>query len=176
MKLSITQIILGALIMLTALYVLWWMAFGVTSLLNDKVSVDSGIMVANYTPEHEVLFTTARYASGLLAVLGLAVIIIGALWKKTENKRKLTTTQIIVGVLIIVISAFIFRWGYSFEYIFAIEGGPVLDLARARYLTLLTSLLGLAVVGVSIAQLVNTKKTENIRYKENHGAYNSILR
>jgi hypothetical protein len=139
MKLSITQIILGALIMLTALYVLWWMAFGVTSLLNDKVSVDSGIMVANY-------------------------------------KRKLTTTQIIAGVLIVAVSAFIFRWGYSFEYIFAIEGGPVLDLARARYLTLLTSLLGLAVVGVSIAQLVNTKKTENIRYKENYGAYNSILR
>jgi TRAP-type C4-dicarboxylate transport system permease small subunit len=162
MKLPITQIILGALIVLATLYVLWWMVFGVTALLSDKVPIDSDTMVANYTPKHEVLFTITRYASGLLSGLGLAVIITGALWKKTKNKKNLTITQTIAGVLIVAVSAFIFQWGYTFEYIVAIEGGPVLDLARAMNLTLLVSLLGLAVVGVSIAQLVNSKKTANI--------------
>jgi hypothetical protein len=158
MKLSTTQIILGVLIVLSALYILWWMAFGVTSLLNDKVPGDGGVMLANYTPEHKILFTVARYASGLLSVLGLATIITGVLWKKAENKKNLTITQIIIGLLIVAVSAFIFTWGYSFEYIAAIEGGPVLDMARARYLTLLTALLGVALSGVSIAQLVKSNK------------------
>jgi hypothetical protein len=158
MKLSITQIVLGILIVLTACYIVWWMIFGVTELLNLKILNESGVMVTDYTPENEVLFTIARYASGLLLGLGLVVLVNGVLWKKVENKTKLAITQIVAGALTVALSAFILIWGYSFDFIIAVEGGPVLDLGRARGLTFLTSLLGLAVLGVGIAQFINARK------------------
>jgi hypothetical protein len=49
------------------------MISGVTSLFDDMVIDEAGMIVQNYTPVNEVLFTTTRWFSGLLAVLGLVV-------------------------------------------------------------------------------------------------------
>jgi len=151
-KLSVTQIVLGILIVLAACYIVWWMIFGVTELLNLKILNESGAMVADYTPEYEALFPIARYASCLLLGLGLVVLVNGVLWKKVENKTKQAIVQIAAGALTFALSAFILICGYSFDYIVAIEGGPILDLGCARVCTFLTSLLGLAAFGVGIAQ------------------------
>jgi hypothetical protein len=160
MKLSVTQVILGVIIIITSSLVVWWMVSGVQELLDEKVPGAGGAMVQDYTPENETLFTLARCASGILLALGLSVVFIGALWKKVENKKKLAVTQIILSTLIVVLSTFILFWGYSFNYIVAIEGGPILDMGRAKALTLVTSVLGMAVLIVSIIQLGASRKTE----------------
>jgi hypothetical protein len=158
MKLSITQAVLGALIVLAAVFIARWMIFGVTSLLDMTVLDENGVMVANASPERQDLFTVARYSFPLLLGLGLVVSIRGASWERTENRKELAITQIIAGALIIAVSVFILRWGYALEFVIPIEGGPVLEMAYARNVTLLTALLGLAVTGVGIAQLVKTRK------------------
>jgi len=144
------------------------MIFGVASLLNMTVLDASGVMInVAVLPKHEVLFTVARYAFGLLLGLGLVVLLTGAFWKRAENRKKLAITQIIAGALIVAVSVFILRWGYTLEFIVPIGGGhllqsvsinPALDMAHAVWLTVLTGLLGVAVIGVGIAQLVKARK------------------
>lgn len=158
MKLSITQIVLGVLIVLVSGYIARWMLFGVASLLTMTLLNESGVMVANVTPEHEILFTIARYAFVLLVGLGLVVVFTGAFWKRAENKKKLAITQIIVRALIVIVSVFMLICGYALEFIVPIEGGPVLEMAYTRNVTLLTAILGLAVLGVGIAQLVVARR------------------
>ena len=132
------------------------------SLLEDTVINESGVIVQNYTPEHEAIFAIARYASGLLLILGMVVLISGVLWKRVQSKKDLAVTGIVAGALLAAVSAFISGWGYSFDYIVAIEGGPVLEIAQARALTIITGLLGLAVLGCGIAQLKKSSKIMNI--------------
>jgi len=158
MKLSITQIVLGVLIVLAACYVVWWMIFGVAPMLTMMVLNENGVMVTNVTPENEVLFTVARYTSVLLFGFGLVVMFTRAFCKKAENTQKLAMTQIVVGVLIVAVSVFILRWGYALDFVVGIAGGPVLDMGRAKALTILTTLMGLAVIGVGIAQYMQTRR------------------
>jgi len=158
MKLSITQMVLGAFIVLAVCYIVWWMVFGVAPMLTDKVLNENGVMVINVTPENEALFTVARYISVLLLGLGLVVVFTSACCKKAENTQKLAMTQTVVGVLIMAVSVFLLRWGYALDFIVGIEGGPVLDMGRARALTVLTGFLGLAITGVGIAQLVKARR------------------
>jgi len=169
MKLAITQIIMGVLIVCAAGYVLWWMLFGIVELLAEKVPDASGVMVQDYTPENEILFTAARYASGILLALGLLVVVTGALWKKVENKKELAVTQIIASTLIVAVSIFILFWGYSFDFIVAIKGGPVLDMGQARALTLFTGVLGMASFSVGVIQLGKSRKPHTVLLKESHG-------
>jgi hypothetical protein len=166
MKLSVTQVILGVLIIVTTSIIVWWMTSGVQELLDEKVLNESGEMVQDYTPEHEVLFTIARYVSGILLMLGLSVVVTGALWKKIENKKKLAVTQIVLSTLIVVLSIFILFWGYSFNCIVPIEGGPILAMSMTKALTLITVILGIVILITGIIQLGQTRKAERIRYKE----------
>jgi hypothetical protein len=160
MKLAITQIVLGVLIVLAACYISWWMIFGVVSLLNETVVDGSGAVVTNASPDNETLFVIARYVSGLLFGLGLVVLITGAFWKKIKSKKNPAIIQVIAGTLIAAISVFILLWGYAFDFIVAIEGGIILVQARTVWINILTALLGLAVLGTGIAQFVKARKKQ----------------
>jgi hypothetical protein len=162
MKLSITQVILGVLVIVTASIIVWWMASGVQELLDEKVLNESGEMLQDYTPENETLFTVARYASGILLVLGLSVVVTGALWKKVENKKKPAVTQIVISTLIVVLSIFILFWGYSFNCIVPVEGGAILTMSTAKALTLITSILGIVILLTGVIQLGQSRKTTRI--------------
>jgi hypothetical protein len=162
MKLTITQIILGTLVFLAAAYIVWWMVAGANELLDSTVLNESGSYVANYTPDNETIFTFSRYASGVLAVLGLVVVATGALWKKAENRNSLTNIQIISGILIIVLSVIILIWGYSFHSIAPFEGGPELTKTYAIALTVLTVLLGLGILSISLTLRKRFKQINNI--------------
>lgn len=169
MKLSITRVVLGALIVLAACYIVGWMIFGVPSLLNMPVPDESGVMRnTDVFPEHEVLFTIARYASGLLLGLSLVVLLTGAFQQNVKSKKKLAITQIIAGVLIVAVSVFITRWGYPTVFVVPMPEGSNLTGSvninpgplnvYAVFLAMLSTLLGLAVLGVGVAQFVKAKK------------------
>jgi hypothetical protein len=169
MKLSIAQIILGVLLVLAACYIVGWMIFGVPSLLNMPVPDDGGVMKnAEVLPEHETLLAAARYASGLLFGLGLVVLLTGAFQKRGESGKKLAITQAVAGVLIAAIAIFITRWGYPTVFIVPMPAGSSLigavninpgpPMVFALFLTGLTVVLGLAVLGVGIAQFVNARR------------------
>jgi hypothetical protein len=162
MILSVAQAILGVLIIVTASFIVGWMVSGVQELLDEKVPDENGIMIQDYTPKNETLFTIARYTSVILLALGLAVAVTGAFWKRIVNKKKLAVMQIVLSTLIVVLSIFILFWGYSFNYIVAIEGGPVLDMGRAKALTLITGILGIVILLTSVIQLGQSKKTKLI--------------
>ncbi len=169
MKLSITQIVLGILILLAACYIVGWMIFGAQTLLTMPVPDENDVMRnVNVIPEHEVLFTTARYASGLVFGLGLVVLLTGAFQNRVESEKKLAIMQIIAGVLITAVSIFITRWGYPLVFIVPMPEGsnllrsvninPGPTMVFAIFLTVLTFLLGLAVLGVGIAQFIKARK------------------
>ena len=155
MKLTITRAILGLLIILAASYIAWWMMSGVNALLTNMVPNENGVIVHNVTLENGVLFTIARYLSIPLLVLGL-FISIGSIWQRNDH-RKVAVTHIVSGGLVFIISVFILIWGYAMNFIWVIEGGPVIEMGQARILTALTAFLGLVVSGLSITQLVKSK-------------------
>ncbi len=158
MKLTFTQVFVGVFIVLASGYIIWWMFYGATPLLEDKVLNASGVPVNNVITENEVLFTTARYISFILPACGLATVFLGAFGKRIASARRLAVLEIALGVVIIIASIFIIIWGYSFDFVVMIEGGPVLDMSRAKAYTVLITLLGLVVIGVGIARFINARR------------------
>jgi hypothetical protein len=170
MKLSITQIVLGALIVTAACYIVGWMIFGAESLLNMPVpGGDDGVSrMTRVVPEHENLFTAARYASGLLFGLGLVVLLVGSFRNRTALGKKPALTQVVAGVLIAAVSVFITRWGYPATFIIPMPEGsnlvghvninPGPPMIFASFLTMLLTLLGLAVLGTGIAQYIKARR------------------
>lgn len=145
------------------------MIFGAQSLLTMPVPDESDVMVnTDVIPEHETLFTAARYASGLVFGLGLVVLLTGAFQNRGESGKKLAITQIITGVLITAVPVFITRWGYPLVFVVPTPAGsnllksvninPGPPMVFAMFLTMLATLLGLAVLGVGIAQFIKTRK------------------
>jgi hypothetical protein len=174
MKLSIAQVVLGVLIVLAACYIVGWMIFGVPRLLNMSIPDESGVIsYIDAIPEHEVLFTAARSIAWLVFILGLVVLMVGVVQtiRSEERNKKLAKTQIIAGILIVVASFFVSTWGYPNSFILPTpEGSDMLkrvyinpgpEIIRVRGLTILNSILGLAVLGVGIAQLVKAGKMRN---------------
>jgi len=158
MKLTFTQVFAGVFTVLASGYIIWWMFFGATPLLEDKVLNASGVLVNNVTPENEALFTAAHYISFFLPACGLAAVFLGAFGKRIASARRLAMLEIALGVVIIPASIFIFIWGYSLDFVVMIEGGPVLDMSRAKAYTVLTTLLGLVITGVGIAQFIRARR------------------
>ena len=172
-KLSITQMALGVLIVLAACYIVGWMIFGVPSLLHTPVPDGNGAMTyTDVIPDNEALFTVARYASGLLFGFGLVVLVTGTIQVTQAGKRKtiLAILQMISGVLITAGSYLILYRGYptSFtvpmpegsevlRHIFINPGPPII---RAQSLTALIFVLSLLVVGVGMAQFVKAHRKE----------------
>ena len=169
MKLSITQMALGVLIILAACYIVGWMIFGAQFLLNMPVPDESNVMKnTDVLPKHEVQFTAARYASGLLFGLGLAVLLTTSFQNRTGSGKKMALSQVIAGVLIAAVSVFISRWGFPVEFIIPmpessnltrhININPGYPMILATLLTLLSTLLGLAVLGTGIAQYIRARR------------------
>jgi hypothetical protein len=156
-KYSITRAVLGILIILFASYIVWWMMSGVNTLLADMVLNENGELVNNVTPKNEILFNIARYSSISLPALGL-FICAGSIWMKKDYK-KAALMHIISGGLVLTVSIFILIWGYAFDFIHLILGGPVIDMGQARVLTALTAFIGLVVSGLSIVQLVKANNS-----------------
>jgi hypothetical protein len=161
--------VLGVLILLAACYIVGWMIFGAQSLLTMPVPDESDVMRnTNVFPEHETLFAATRYASGLLFGLGLVVLLTGAFQKRGESGKKLAITQIIAGVLITAVPIFITRWGYPLVFIVPMPAGsnllksvnisPGPPMVFAMFLTMLATLLGLAVLGVGIAKFIKARR------------------
>ena len=174
MKLSLTQIILGVLIIFAACYVTGWMIHEAPHQLTQPLpNIPKGMAIIETIQENEALFNLARYGSLALPVLGALVLVIGTIQSVKAGTRtwRLITINIIAGVLITALAFVIGTWGYpTIYYTATLEGSDTLikistlpvsdrDVALAIGVTLL---LGLAVVGVSIAQIVKSQKTQNI--------------
>lgn len=167
MKLSITQMVLGTLILLAACYIVGWMIFGTTSVFTMPRLEKSMVMEGTeLSPENPMLFAMARYASGILFGLALMVLLVGAFQVSMHDGKKLAITQIIGGVLITAIYFFINTWGYPTSFIVPMPAGsrvgvyinPGPPMIYAIRLTNLSFLLGLAVLDVGIVQFVKARK------------------
>lgn len=175
MKLSITQIVLGILIILAAFYVTGWMIHEASSqyepvIPNFPVDVTNISIIQN----NETLFYIATYGSLALPILGVLVLVIGTVQSNKLNARiwQLITINITAGALIIALVLVIFGYGkHTFSATAIIKDTDTVismdTLSVAFSLSMVLTigamlLLGLAVVGVGIAQLVKSRNTQNI--------------
>ena len=174
MKLSVTQVILGILIVLTACYVTFWMlreALTQYELVTPHFPVD--VTNIHVIQNNETLFDVATYGSLALPILGVLVLVIGAIQANKLNARtwQLIMVNITAGILITALAFIIFRYGkQTFTFTATIAGTDTLisinDLLESSLSMLLTTgvtlLLGLGVVGVGIAQLAKSRKTPSV--------------
>ena len=174
MELSPAQIILGALIILAACYVTGWMIHKAPSELTPSDSdPDSIPKYVKAIPEHNELFSIAKYGSYLLPVIGIYLLISGAIenLKPEARNRNLVIANIASGILVAVLAFIITTWGYptSFHMIMPESSNltgqifinPGRSMIAVQTVSGIMILLGLSVPGVSIAQLVKSRKTAN---------------
>ncbi len=170
MKLSITQTLLGILIIITACFIMAWMIFWtVPSQPTHLPSVAGPERSVEAYPKYQTTYNIARYASGALLVLGIAVVIISVRQAaKTKHPAVLASVQLSAGLLVAVAAAFITARGYPLEFVTPLQEdnlvgmvniNPGPGMAVIMLLTTLTVLFGLAVSGIGIAQLVKSKKS-----------------
>jgi hypothetical protein len=174
MKLSTAQIILGAFIVLAACYVTGWMIHKAPSQLRQPFPNETDVI--NYIdviPEHNELFNVARYGSYLLPVAGIFLLVTGAVQNvKTETRnRSLVIADVVAGLLVAALAFIITAWGYPTTFHTAlplsstltglIYTNPGRTLVAVQSVSGAMLLLGLAVFGVNIAQLVKSWKTTN---------------
>ena len=166
MKLKITLIVLSLFILLAAGYVAWWMIFNAEFQMEAPIQENGKII--GYTilsPEHGVLSNLARYGSVLLLLLGI-FLLINAMVRKASS-----ILSIAAGFLTAVLAFIVSIWGYPLTFhsegtiqgnsqmIMSISPGPTEVFAQE--VTAVIVLLALAITGVSIAQLIKSKKTSN---------------
>ena len=171
MKLSITQSIFGILIILTACYIVGWMIFGANELLNMPVPDEKNVMVhVGVTPVNENLFNYARYGSGLLLLLGITLLAVSIFQTARAGRYRNgpAITQLIIGVLVAGASVFITGWGYPLQFtlpgqevntvfqLINVNPGPTQ--VFATFLTMLSAVFGIAVIVMSIVQLVKSRQ------------------
>jgi hypothetical protein len=170
-KLSITQIALGVLIILAACYVTGWMIHKAPGQLRQPVVDNAGkTTYIDAIPESEALFNIARYSSYVLPVIGIFLVIAGTVQAARGRviSSGLAVSCIIAGALIVASGFIITNYGYpttfhaphgapdgSYLTIFANYGR---SLTFIRYLSASLVLPGLAAVGVGIAQLAKSRK------------------
>jgi hypothetical protein len=171
MKLSIAQILLGALIVLAACYVAGWMIHKAPSVLPPLDSGSESIpKYVKAIPEHNELYNIARYGSYLLPVIGIYLLVSGAVenLKPEARNRNWVITDIVAGLLVAILAFIIIGWGYpttfhaitpeghEFQIYYLNPGRTMIAVDTVSGIMLL---LGLSVLGVSIAQLVKSRKT-----------------
>ena len=172
MKLSTAQIILGALIVLAACYVTGWMIHKAPSELRQpNPDTSSTPRYLDVIPENYELFNIARYGSYLLPVAGMFLLVTGAVQNVTPEarKRSLTIANIIAGLLIAATAFIITSWGYPTTFHTVMPQGsnltgliftnPGRSLIAVQSVSAVMVLLGLAALGVNIAQLFKSWKT-----------------
>lgn len=172
MKLSIAQIILGALIILAACYITGWMIHKAPSELKQpNPDTGSTLKYLDVIPEHNELFSIARYGSYFLPVAGMFLLVTGAVQNVTPEarKRNLTIVNITVSLLIAALAFIITTWGYptTFHMVMSessnltgmIFTNPGRTLIAVQSVSAVLVLFGLSVLGVNIALLVKSWKT-----------------
>jgi hypothetical protein len=176
MKLSITQIVLGILIIFGACYVIGWMIHEAPLQFKQPVPNDAGgVTYVDVVPENEALFNIARYGSYFLPVLGILVLIIATVQsaRAGARTRSLMITNIIAGVLVAALALIITNGGYPTTFHAIMPAGsdtsltiltnPGRSLLGVQSATYALFLLGLAVCGIGIAQYVKSLKTPTIQ-------------
>jgi len=172
MKLSITQLILGVLIIFASCFVTGWMTYEAPELLRQPDIDEAGkITYVDVIPEHDVLFDISRYGSYLLPALGILLIISGAIQATRLNARtrEMAVVVLVAGLVTAVLAYIIIAYGFptSFNAVDPENGNRIRHflglMTKERGLTqaaaVLTSLFGLAAAGCGIAQLVKERKT-----------------
>jgi hypothetical protein len=165
-KLATAQAVLGLILTLAACIIAGWMMFGAPSQLNLPVPAEGNgpVVRDNVVPNHQALFTAARYLSGLLLGLGLAVLAFGIIQRQGGRRTGLAVVQTAFGFSIAGTAVFVTTWGYPTQFtIPGPEGGDVLGTLNVlpgppettvALLTFAATLLGIAVLGVGIAQFI----------------------
>jgi hypothetical protein len=174
MKLSLAQIILGAFIIVAACYVTGWMIHKAPSELRQpNLDAAATQKYIDVVPEHNGLFNVARYGSYLLPVIGIYLLVSGAIEnvKTGARNRNWLITDIVAGLVVAALGFIITTWGYpttfhevvpeNSELMKIIFTNPGRTLVAVQTISGILVLLGLAVLGVSIAQLVKSRKTIN---------------
>jgi hypothetical protein len=171
MKLAITQVVLGIIIIMASLWVTGWMIYQSPHELAQR-TLDGGYYF-DVVPEHNTLFIIARYGSYALPVLGILLVISGTVRAASKtNKRFWPPLNIAIGILVASLAFVIATWGYPTTFFNAAPGGDTLllrsfgnpgyDEIRAQWMSAALLLPALAALGVGIAQLVKLKKTQSI--------------
>jgi hypothetical protein len=175
MKLSVTQIILGVLIIFAACYVTGWMIHTPVPHTYPVTDNDGKVTYVDVIPEDEALYNVSLFGSYLLPVLGVLVLIISTIQtvRAGARTRSLMITNIIAGVLVAALALIITNGGYptTFHAIMpagsdtslTIETNPGRSLLGVHLVTSATFLLGLAVCGIGITQYVKSLKTPTIQ-------------
>jgi hypothetical protein len=171
MKLSITQVILGAIIIIAACYVTGWALLKTPDQLRQPVVDNAGkTTYIDVVPEDEVLFNIARYGSYLLPAFGIFLVTAGTVSAARAGKtiKSPAIITIITGVIIAALGFIITTWGYPTTFmtsspfendrLMMVFSNPGRSLVLIHYVSALLLLIGLAAAGVGIAQLVKSKK------------------
>jgi hypothetical protein len=174
MKLSIAQTVFGILIVFGAVYVTGWMIHEASTEYEQVIpNFPVDVTNVNIIQNNETLFDIARYGSLALPVLGVLILVIGTIQsnKLYAHTWQLITLNITAGALITALAFIIFGYGkQTFSVTAIIKSTDTLismnTLSEGFSLSMVLTigvmlLLGLAVVGVGIAQLVKTKKVAN---------------
>jgi hypothetical protein len=171
MKLAVTQVVLGIVIIIAALWVTGWMIYHDEGTFRNPVTgADGELSWVKMAPEHVNLYRIARYGSFALPVLGILLVISGTIQAvKRSAQRFPVILQITAGVLVAALAVFIPTWGFPTTY-YSVDPGSGDQLLKmfssssreviaAQYSAAALVLPGLAAVAVGIAQLVKLRKT-----------------
>jgi len=172
MKLSITQMVLGVLIVFAACWVTGWMIYRAPQQLSQPIPDEEGRIVdyIDVLPQDNTQFNIARYGSYLLPVFGVFLIIGGAISvaRSVADKRIPAVLNIIAGVLTAGLAWVIVTWGYPTTFhtgppeltgsTLIIHTNPGRSLLGVHSATTAILILGLAVIGIAVVQLVKSRK------------------
>jgi hypothetical protein len=172
MKLSITQIILGALIIFTACFIVGWMTYQAPDYLRMPKLEGGGFTgYVDVMPEHQALFAFSKYGTYFLPALGILLIISGAVRaaRPGARARELALITLTAGVLTGALACIIAVYGFptSFYRVDPENSDRLIHMlinpAKAHALTQLaaglTGFFSLGVIGCGIAQLIKMRKT-----------------
>jgi hypothetical protein len=170
MKLSITQIVLGVIIILAVCYITGWMIYKAPGELTHPVLDNAGkTTYVDAIPENEGMFKIAMYGSYLLPVIGIFLVIAGAVQaaRGGVSIKSLAISTIIAGVIVAALGFIITTWGYPTTFmtthpdennrLMMMFSNPGRSLIFIQSVSGFLLLPGLAVAGVGIAQLVKSK-------------------
>jgi hypothetical protein len=182
MKLSITQIVLGVLVVIASLYITGWMILDApeahdqfNTYVSDLQKLP-GITSTNHTM-NEDLFSLARFSSFLLPILGIVLVSIGIaqIYGKTLSSIKTSITNISAGLVIIGVLVLISGWGYPFgspifvssnvsretvELLLNTRHQDYIPLTISRF-TVIMFLFAVVVIVIGIIQLITSRKKVN---------------
>jgi hypothetical protein len=160
-KLRSVLIILSVLVIVAAGYVAWWMFSQAT--FQIEAPIRNGEQITGYAilvPDHENLANTTRYITAPVVLLALALLVTGIFHK--------TKTQITLSFIIAAAAIFTGIYGFPTSFVSAapLDGDKMMHIftspGSTERLAMIASfiefVLSLTAVGISITQLVKSRK------------------